>query len=293
MKKSFVLILLIVCSFFYTSAQLDGLHWVERDAYLNLSAPNNEDVVIENFKVEGDTMLYGINYKKVYYLRNYDNYFSDPRVNDINWSYYCSIREDENLQIYMRDYLSSANEVLLYDFSKWEIGDTLFCGEKGLYRTMAIVTDNNLDSVQLLNGNYHQTIRSNIFGTLMIRGIGDTHGFFWTNIKYARISSTFHGIIQYYNREQLLWENPNYVGLEEHGKEDLVKTYSVNSSLYFDMPMTFNQLELYSLDGRLMYLFSNLGITTHRIGPLPNGVYLYKVMYANGSSISRGKVMVR
>jgi len=292
MKKSFVFILLIICSFYNVSAQLEGLHWVERDAYLNISAPNNEDVVIENFKVEGDTTLFGVNYKKVYIRRNYDNYYSDPKENDINWSYFCSIREDENLQIFMRDYLSSANEVLLYDFSKWEIGDTLFCGNKGQYRAMAIVTDNNRDSVQLLNGNYHQTIRSNIFGTLMIRGIGDTHGFFWTNIKYARISFTYHGIIQYFNRDQLLWENPNYVGLEEHGKEHLIRVHTVNSSLCFDLPVTFNLLELYSLDGRLMHSFSNQGNTTHRIGPLPNGVYLYKVMYANGSAISRGKAEV-
>lgn len=99
-------------------------------------------------------------------------------------------------------------------------------------------------------------------------------------------------IVRFYKGDKLLWENPKFVGLDKTRIENEVRAYSLNHSLHFDLPNNFYKLDLYSLDGALVHSFLNLGITKHRIGPLSNGVYLYKLMYANGFSISCGKLVV-
>lgn len=229
-KKILLLLVLLFTCFSIMFAQLEGRHWVERDAYDNYNAPNYEDVVIENYKVEGDTTIEGIFYKKVYVLRNYDKYYSRIIASDSVWKYYSSIREDNDHRIFSRDAFSPNKDVLLYDFSEWQIGDTLYRGVIGKYQIEFVITEVNLDSVQLLDGKFYKVIKGNYNIPLLIKGIGERFGFFWTSSKYARISAQYHGIIEYYIGGKLIYENHDYLGLTK--KALLMDKWEENEFIY-------------------------------------------------------------
>lgn len=293
MKNSFALIMFIVCSIIYTSAQLESMHWQEAEYHFDSGDPSGEAKILMNYWIKGDTVFGGIGYKKLYSECVYQDsaeFHNDGLIYRYGIFFRLGIREDEQGRIFISDNESYPTELLLYDFSDWNIGDTLFLNGGSDEIQSRIITESNLDSIPLLDGNYAKTISFDPF--VLIRGIGFANGFLFPIAPYPG-SIMRSLIVRFYKGDQLLWENPNYVGLEEHGKEALIKVYSVNSSLNFVFPSTFNQLELYSLDGVLLHSFSNQGNTTDMIGPLPKGVYLYKVMYANSSSISRGKAVVR
>lgn len=294
MKSSLVTFMIISFSIFCVSAQLENLHWQEAEYHFDSGDPSGEAKIIMNYWINGDTIFKGIVYKKLYRECIYQDsaeFHNDGLIYRYGISFRLGIREDEQGRIYISDNESYPTELFLYDFSDWNIGDTLFLNRGGDNITPKKITESTLDSIMLLDGSYAKSFTG--FDQLMlINGIGFTDGFLFPIAPYPG-SILRSLIVRFYKGNQLIWENPKYVGLEEHGKDNLVKVYSVNGSLNFDLPNTFNKLELYSLDGVLMHSSSNQGITTHRIGPLSNGVYLYKVIYANGASISRGKVVVR
>jgi len=294
MRKSFAIFMFITCSILCVSAQLESWHWQEAEYHDDSGDPSGEAKILMNYWINGDTVFNGIVYKKLYRECVYQDsaeFHNDGLIYRYGIFFRLGIREDEQGRIYICKSGSYPTELLLYDFSDWDIGDTLFLNRTGDNNTPTIITESNLDSIQLHDGSYAKTITAfNQF--VLIRGVGFANGFLFPIFPYPG-SILRSLIVRFYKGDQLIWENPNYVGLEVHGIEDLVKVYSVNNSLNFVLPSTFNQLELYSLDGVLLHSFSNQGITTHRIGPLPKGVYLYKVMYANGSAITRGKALAR
>ncbi|MDP4278592.1 MAG: T9SS type A sorting domain-containing protein [Bacteroidota bacterium] len=291
MKKSFVLLFFFICSVFCVSAQLESWHWQEAEYHFDSSGPGGEAKILMNYWINGDTVFNGVGYKKLYRACVYQDsveFHEGKLIYPYGTFFIRGIREDEQKRIYCYNE-SSQTELLLYDFSEWNIGDTLFLDRGGNNRTYVVISENNLDSIQLLDGNYAKVVTVN--QELLIRGIGFEYGFLFPISPYPG-SILRCMIVKFYNGNQLLWENPNYVALEEPGKEDLVNVYSVNGSLCFELPMSYNQLELYKSDGRLMHSFSNQGITTQTIGPLSKGIYLYKVMTGNGSTITRGKAVI-
>ncbi|HET9570907.1 MAG TPA: T9SS type A sorting domain-containing protein [Bacteroidales bacterium] len=294
MKSSLFSLLLISCSLFCVSAQLDNLHWQEVEYHDDSGDPSGEAKIIMNYWISGDTVFKGKAYKKLYRECVYQDsaeFHNDGLIYRYGISFRLGIREDEQGRIYISDNVSYPTELLLYDFSDWDIGDTLFLNRGGDNITPTIITVNNLDSILLLDGSYAKSF-SGFDQLKLINGIGFTNGFLFPIAPYP--GSILRSLIfRFYKGDRLLWENPKYVDLNNLRNNMVVRTYSAKNILNFNLPFNFNQLELYSLDGSLLYKCYNQGNTKIQIGPISNGVYLFKVNDTNGSAIIRGKTIVR
>jgi len=275
---------------------LEGLNWVERYGCPSDADPNHEDITICNYKVEGDTLLSGIHYKKVY-IQNMNTDYKEAKAvfllsEDSVWTFYRSIREDPDHRIYLYGSNQSA-ERLLYDFSEWEVGDTLFSGFER-HDTIAVITENNLNSMQLLDGTYRKTVSNAArYAGPLVHGIGYIqNGYFWSPFQ-STMSCKSYGIIKFCMRDKALYQNPEYVDVQDvQIPKNEVKTYSENGILNFEFPFFANQLNLYATNGTLLRSYLTEGKTTLRTTLFPQGVYIYKITDRNGSTIARGKVVV-
>jgi hypothetical protein len=268
------------------SAQIDSLHWQEAEYHFASELPNCEAKVLINYWISGDTVFKGINYKKLYR----ECVYSDKHVYPDGISFRLGIREDQNGRIYITDNVSYSTEFFLYDFSDWNIGDTLFLNRGDDNITPKIITENTLDSIMLLDGSYAKSFTG--FDQLMlINGIGFTKGFLFPIAPY---SGSYMGgmIVSFYKGDKLIWKNPDYVDLKNLTPGNAVKAYTSEGRLIVEVPDNANRLEVYSVNGIFRQNYFTKFSQVIKTSPLPTGMYIYQLIDKNGSVISRAKMVI-
>lgn len=175
-------------------------------------------------------------------------------------------------------------EQLLYDFSDWEMGDSLLLAGR-----CVVITEASLDSIPLLDGSYAQTVPYSQ-GCIVIKGIGLTKGFFWTVAPAATIMDGM--IVSFEKGGKLIWRNPDYVGLPAASTVKFVRVWVQESCLMMDVPATTQRVEVYGMNGALAQSCRPQGKTTIQTEPLRPGLYVCRFVDGAGRVIAREKVMV-
>jgi len=294
MKKRMRLLLFLVLAVSPIVANLNDWHWQEVEYHYDASAPNDQLTVLKNYWM-GETVdyfgeTYSTLYSKVVYQDStllhptgiyQSDFFVTPRLR-------CLLREDAYDRIYISD---SNSEWLLFDFSDWSVGDTLYLvyphyNSNGLY---TLISEDNLDSILLLNGSYAQTVS---YGSnKLIKGIGFLNGFLFNPHDVLR-SLTGVKIVNFYKGDQLIWNNPDFVGLKRTKLSSMVKVYSSERCMMLEVPVESRRVEIRSLSGALVQSFSVNDMRVVASKALSPGVYLYAVFGENGMVIAENKAII-
>jgi len=292
MKKRLTFLILLLCAVFHLSADLADWHWQEVEYHYDASAPNETVTVLMNYWMDGTVVHEGQTYNKLYRKCVYQDSAKLISNNGLIYSYdtifRCNLREDASGHIYYAGGIFNYPERMLYDFSDWSIGDTLYINFANDNTISKIITENDLDSILLQDGNYTQTFTG--FNCELIRGIGFKFGF----LSMVSVYSTQIGgmIVSFYKGDQLIWKNPDYVGLQNPSFGDEVRAYSHEGRLIVEVPPGICRLDVYSLNGSLRQSCFAKGINVVKTAPLPPGLYFYTVIGGNGSMIARNKIVV-
>ena len=202
MKKTILFLFLLSLAYALPGQVFDMTSsWVER--VTNRMKPLACGGVV-HYKLEGDTVINKTSYTKLYK----------------NGSLYAALRESEENKLYalfVKDGEKGMEkgEILLYDFSPWEVGKTLYFQvyewPGGLtppedwqgFFDYTIIEEPEL--VQLLDGNDYQSI--NNFGEL-IRGIGNLGGFFsFSIIRAVPADGSEYYISCFFRNGQLVYKH--------------------------------------------------------------------------------------
>ncbi len=141
----------------------------------------NHDGYYNHFKLRfgiyGDTTINNQGYKKVYRIED------DSTLNIFNMTYYASLRENTNKQIFVK--LSDFDEeILIYDFSL-NIGDTMFSNSPYGYLNYDICVIADIDSIELENNQFRKRFKISNWGyEYWIEGIGSINGIFHPISEY-------------------------------------------------------------------------------------------------------------
>ena len=222
MKKIFFTILLSICTITSYAQQEklygDGTRWIITEKAYD----QNEYTYCATFEVRGDTVIDAIAYKKIY--KTYSGrapYF------------FAAIRETADSVIYVRGFdvdnygHGLLEEVMLYDFSKWDEG--LFrMADYGSDITDIYIRNITLNAEQLSDIELSDaTVTSYLYdGTLIIRGIGavDFWGPLWLfdTLEFP-LSAPMPYFYRFYRNGRLLYENTLFTptGISGISFEDL------------------------------------------------------------------------
>ena len=173
--------------------------------------------VIYNYKLEGDTIINGLRYTKVYL--NNELYDAAIRVHD-NKVYAYFYDYDKLFAYYPEEMLENLKiypEKLLYDFN-WEIGKTIYHDfyipmfdsynygkDTIIYGYHTEITE--MGSVLLLDGNYYKRISS---GYYYIQGIGSLEGFFKPLSLLRNANGNQFELLCFSKNGKLLYQNEKY-----------------------------------------------------------------------------------
>jgi hypothetical protein len=284
MKRIYLFFLLLSLSAITLSADITDWRWQEVEYHFDGSAPKCSLTVLMNYWI-GDTVMHGgLTYHTVYQQCVYQD-STELRPNGLYgaeaFSWY-ELREDSSGCLYcLSDF---EPEQLLYDFSDWEMGDTLFSG--GMY---VVISETSLDSIRLLDGTYVQTA-TYPHGLVIIKGIGLTDGFFFTVAPHATIMGGM--IVSFEKGGKLIWRNPDYVGLPAASTVKFVRVWVQESSLMMDVPASTQRVEVYGMNGALEQSYRPQGKTVIQTKPLHPGLYVCRFVDGAGRVMAREKVMV-
>ncbi|MFZ4454944.1 MAG: T9SS type A sorting domain-containing protein [Bacteroidales bacterium] len=247
-----------------TKYSVSGSTHPSPDAYYNLT-----------YYLNGDTVIGGANYKKLY---QNDAYSSKSYS-----GYFCGVRESEGKWYFL---IPGNDESVMYDFSKNK-GDTISLGGGN---TMLKV-----DSIGIINYNGHS--RKQFFLTnyrygiaeVWIEGIGNIyhflHGYFFYGERY--------NMMCYHRNNELIYMNPLFdtcqlpdVGFETPtlNNELLIRT-SIASPSDFQLKSSneITSIFVYNTQGKIVKLttpFSN--DATVSLAVQPKGIYVVRVSTADG-----------
>jgi len=208
-----------------------------------------DDIV---FSVDGDTIINGLKYIKVFRLNDY------PTVYDTVSTLHCFMRQDIPARkvYFIRHYLGETEEKLGYDFSA-EIGDTLIfpAFDYGTVGDSIFTREEGYsDSIQLLNGEYRKMyFYSSPYSSFnhvitFIEGIGDYNSIFPDRISgYDAFHQSLSICVQVNGEFTWSWYSPadssicgfNYLGLNETPKGSGLSVYPnpANSSTFATFPV--------------------------------------------------------
>lgn len=286
MKRINLFFLFLSFSAIIVSADITDWRWQEVEYHFDGTAPKCSLTVLMNYWI-GDTVMHGgLTYHTVYQQCVYQD-STELRPNGLYgpeaFSWY-ELREDSSGGLYcLSDF---EPEQLLYDFSNWEMGDTLFLRPDGMY---VVISESSLDSIRLLDGTYAQTATYS-HGSVIIKGIGLTDGFF---LAVAPPASIMGGMIVSFEKGgKLIWRNPDYVGLPAEVATKRIRVWVQESSLMMDVPASTQCVEVYGMNGVLEQSCRPQGKTVIQTKPLRPGLYVCRFVDGAGRVIAREKVLV-
>ena len=235
---------------------------------------------IATYKLDGDTIVDGKEYSKLYFS-------SITNGQDDDYTFCVGLRESENNEIFINPFDSyMPGEHLLYDFSPWEIGDTLryqfSVGDE--IEIFGIISE--IDTIQLLDNNYYQVIPYT--NHKIIRGIGHTMGFF-APIQYFPNNGNQYKLLCFWHGDQLVYKDENYDDCDPCGRvsldyisedKDRVEIIQIPQGVDILLPISQGNemfLYIYDLSGKILYQQDVFNQQKVSISDLPQGVYLYKI----------------
>lgn len=241
-----------------------------------------------SYKFQGDTLIDGKTYKKVY---KFDHQSSQ------DWVLRCFIREDENKRVYTYSYLIEG-EILMYDFSA-NPGDSLLVGGSGyedFYLHVDSITQIEIDN-SMRNKYWLSCHTQQDYNETWIEGIGSDRGILQTNI--ALMVGGRYWFLCYWQDEELVYSNPDFegcwmtnVGLEE-ARERQIRIYPNPAKDYLRVENTGNnrirEISISDITGREIMFIKECNRPIN-ISSLASGVYIVKVIYS-GSEITRKLVV--
>ena len=268
----------------------DGAIWREGVGYQTPEYSGYDKI---QFQMQGDTMLFGKTYKKVFET-NYDSSITTK-------TYVGAMREDSLSRVYfVKDstfggffesfpaQFTDTNEVMLYDFSL-TVNDT-FINPASARDSITVVE--SIDSV-LINGSYRQRYRvedSNYISTVYwIEGIGSTKGLFST--AFYEFEWVYY--LNCYEDSNLFWTNPEIslgcfeVSVEEKKQEpSKLHVYPNPAAAQFTVAsesFRIKSIELYNLSGQLILRkeANNKQVKVNIMDHHP-GLYFVKIKTGNG-----------
>ena len=248
---------------------------------------DDEFFTISTYKVKGDTLIEDKSYSKI---------FKDG-------NFHSALRETEDNKIYV--YFPDFNrELLIYDFD-WYPGKTLYC--QTLYEDTNVVQavlGSNIDSVQLLDGKYYKYVK-NYFGEIgLIRGIGDTRGFFISTFVLPANGNQY-ALLCFYMDDELVYLNPKYsdcngdlinsinVVTDNKSKVKLYPNPSNNNvTVEFQGNLNVDAFEIFDMKGSLIKTYKVCEKHKIEVQNLAKGTYVYSAILKNNRKLS-GKIIIK
>lgn len=215
--KKIILLILLLFPIIAQAQKKDPIfnkncNWIE--VRTNLFYP--EVFELSTYKISGDTtLLNGENYSKLF--RN-DTLFA-------------GLRETEDNKIYavfpgLYD-LFTDKELLIYDFD-WYPGKELYYNNTWEEELILLtVLEKSIDSIQLLDEKYYQCLKDDFGEAWLIRGIGDTGGFFCGIFPVPLDGSQF-ALLCFYIDDILVYSNPNFNYCETVSIAEIEQNLEIN-----------------------------------------------------------------
>ena len=238
------------------------------------------------YKIEGDTLLDGFSYKRMY-----STIYSDLT----NWSLNSILREDDD-KVYYREYLADevfTDENLLYDFSL-QPGDSIPIDSYNDYLVLDSVCDIVVGNDTLRKYCFYYSIDGfhSDDTEFWIEGIGSECGV--VHVGDVIMMGGNNTLLCYFYNEELLWHNEyfdtcfyNNLGMYEN-ENDNISVYPNPAKDHVRIELSDNSasqsIEIYSLDGRLVETFQETSLhdNTIDISGLNAGMYIMKIRMADG-----------
>jgi hypothetical protein len=238
---------------------------------------------ISTYKVDGDTLIGNKSYSKL--IRN-NNFYS-------------ALRETEDNKIYA--YFSDLErELLIYDFD-WIPNKTLYCQTSYEDYVIQAVLGNNIDSIQLLDGKYYKCVKNYVGEISLIRGIGDTRGFFISTFELPPNGNQYV-LLCFYIDDMLVYSNPNFsycntssinIVADNDSKIKLYPNPSNNIvTVEFLENLKVDTFKIFDIKGSLIKTYEVNGKNKIEIQNLVKGTYLYSAIIKNNQNLS-GKIIIK
>lgn len=239
---------------------------------------------ISTYKLEGDTTINELEYYKVFNNENF----------------YCALRESYS-KVYA--YFSEFDtELMIYNFH-WSPNDTLYHQVSYDSDSMYIQTvlGNTIDSVQLLDGNYYKCVKNLTGDISIIRGIGDTRGFFISTFELPLDGSQF-SLLCFYKGDALIYSNPEYNYCNPNSLNDIkdsnfkINVYPnpSNHTITIELPQNINidTLSIFDVNGCLIKSYNVRGKYKIKTQNLSTGIY---ILTASSKNIQKAttKILIK
>ncbi|MDL2228275.1 T9SS type A sorting domain-containing protein, partial [Odoribacter sp. OttesenSCG-928-L07] len=163
------------------------------------------------------------------------------------------------------------------------------------------VLEKSIDSIQLLDEKYYQCLKDDFGEAWLIRGIGDTGGFFCGIFPVPLDGSQF-ALLCFYIDDILVYSNPdfNYCGTvsinTEVGNNSEIKLYpnpsKGNVTVEFMENHIINTFNVFDINGSLIRAYDVKDKNVIEIQNLAKGVYVYVAGSKNNKKLS-GKIIVQ
>ncbi len=239
---------------------------------------------VTDYKIDGDTLIEDKNYSIILKGNNF----------------YSALRETEDNKMYVY-FPDIQKELLIYDFD-WSPDDTIY--HQVAYDPDSIyikaILGNSIDSVQLLDGNYYKCVKNYSGDVLLIKGIGDTRGFFISTFELPSDGSQF-ALLCFYLEDILVYRNPEYSNCNIssiHVVTDTnleIKLYPNPSNhtitIEFSQNHNIDTLRIFDLSGRLNKTYSVNGEDKIEVQNLSKGMYILSAS-SKGKQILSGKIII-
>jgi len=215
--------------------------------------------IIHAFTIDGDTLLGDKNYSKVF------------RDNEL----YSALRESEDNKVYAY-ILDLEKELLIYDFN-WYPNKVLYFQNTGSddFHIRAVL-GSEIDSIQLLDGKYYQYIRYDDSVLGLIRGIGDTRGFFISTFPFPTKGDQY-ALLRFYIDDTLVYNRFNFVtSVDDPLPSNPLSAYAHHGLLHLTGLTAGETINIYNVSGALVY--QSIATSDNANIPLNvKGVYIVKV----------------
>lgn len=242
--------------------------------------PEPQKHTTTSYKIEGDTLLEDVVYKKMFATKYEDL---------TRWWLHGLIRESEAKQVFFRQWGGGQldSEKLIYDFSMLPGDSILVWPWQEEYLFLQRISDTVLDDGSIrkkYSFNYNDTA---CYGCseFWIEGIGSQLGY----PGDAYLLGGSNRLLCSFENEELVWHDPyfgecfytnwDWDGVEEDEKKEDMVPYPNPATEWIFLGDVMREAEVFNAWGRLIYK----GMTnTINVRNWPNGVYLVRVTDKNG-----------
>jgi hypothetical protein len=238
---------------------------------------------ISTYKVDSDTLIGGKSYSKL--LRN-NNFYS-------------ALRETEDNKIYA--YFSDLErELLIYDFD-WRPNKTLYCQTSYEDNVVQAILGNSIDSIQLLDGKYYKCVKNYAEEVSLIRGIGDTRGFFISTFDLPTNGNEYT-LLCFHIDDILVYRNPNFSYcntssiniVTDNGIKIKVYPNPSNDILTIEFleNLKIDTFKIFDIKGSLIRTYEVKEKNKIEVKNLEKGIYMYSAIIKNNQNLS-GKIIIK